>query len=36
MTAAPETLAAFRSAIGDIPCHEDPKLVEARSRDYYW
>lgn len=36
MTATPETLAAFRAAIGDIPCYDDPKLLDAKSKDYYW
>ena len=36
MTLAPETLANFRADIGDIPCHDDPKYVGLKSRDYYW
>lgn len=30
------TLAAFRSEIGDIPCFDDAKYVAAKSKDYYW
>ncbi len=29
-------LAAFREDIGTIPCHDDAKLLQAKSRDYYW
>lgn len=36
MTATAETLAAFRAEIGDIPCYDDPKLLDAKSKDYYW
>lgn len=36
MPASPETLAAFRAAIGDITFHDDTKLLQAKSRDYYW
>ena len=36
MPATPEALAAFRAAIGDIPAQDDPRLLQARSRDYYW
>ena len=36
MTVSAEKLAAFRAVIGDTPCHEDAKLLEAKSRDYYW
>ncbi len=36
MTASVETLTAFRAAIGDIPCSDDAKLLEAKSKDYYW
>ncbi len=36
MTASAETLAAFRAEIGDIPCHDDPKYVGLKSRDYFW
>ncbi|MCY3874366.1 MAG: FAD-binding oxidoreductase [Rhodobacteraceae bacterium] len=28
--------AGFRSELGGIRCHDDPKFLEARSRDYYW
>ena len=31
-----QTLAAFRADIGDIPCHDDPKYVGLKSKDYYW
>lgn len=36
MPVSPETLAAFRAAIGDIPAYDDAKLLQAKSRDYYW
>ena len=36
MPVAPETLAAFRAALGDIPVYDDAKLLQAKSRDYYW
>lgn len=36
MTATAETLAAFRALIGEIPCVDDAKVLEAKSRDYYW
>ena len=36
MTVCAEKLSAFRAAIGDIPCHDDAKLLEAKSKDYYW
>ena len=36
MPASAETLAAFRAAIGDIPSYQDEKLLQAKSRDYYW
>ena len=36
MTVSPATLAAFRAEIGDITCHDDPKYVGLKSRDYYW
>ena len=36
MTVYAEKLSAFRAAIGDIPCHDDAKLLEAKSKDYYW
>ena len=36
MSASPETLAAFRAAIGDIPVYDDPRLLQAKSRDFYW
>lgn len=36
MTVTPETLAAFRADLGAIRCYDDPKQLEARSKDYYW
>ena len=36
MTATPETLAAFRTDIGEIPCYDDAKFVSAKSKDYHW
>ena len=36
MTTTPETLAAFRAEIGEIPCYDDAKFVAAKSKDYYW
>ena len=36
MTATAQSLAAFRAAIGDIPCSNDPKTLDAKSKDYYW
>jgi len=36
MTVSAEKLAAFRAAIGDIPCFDDAKLLDAKSKDYYW
>jgi FAD/FMN-containing dehydrogenase len=36
MTVTAEKLSAFRAAIGDIPCHDDAKLLDAKSKDYYW
>ena len=36
MTVTAEKLAAFRAEIGDIPCYDDPKLLDAKSKDYYW
>ena len=36
MPVTPRSLADFRAAIGDIPAHDDDKLLQARSRDYYW
>jgi len=36
MAVTPEKLAAFRADIGDIPCHDDPRLLDAKSKDYYW
>jgi FAD/FMN-containing dehydrogenase len=29
-------IAAFRSAIGDIKCEDNPTLVKQKSRDFYW
>lgn len=31
-----ETLLVFRDAIGDIPVYDDDRLLQAKSRDYYW
>lgn len=36
MTVPAATLAAFRADLGAIRIHDDPKQVEARSKDYYW
>ena len=36
MTVSPETLAAFRADLGAIRVYDDPKQLEARSKDYYW
>lgn len=36
MTVSPETLAAFRLELEGIAQVDDPKYVEARSKDYYW
>jgi len=36
MTVSPETLAAFRADLEGVRIYDDPKQVEARSRDYYW
>lgn len=36
MTVSAKTLATFRADIGDIPCHDDPKYVGLKSRDYFW
>lgn len=36
MTATAKALDAFRAEIGDIPCFDDPKLLDAKSKDYYW
>lgn len=36
MTVSAEKLAAFRAAIGDIPCQDDARLLDAKSKDYYW
>lgn len=36
MTVPHETLAAFRADLDGLRCYDDPKQVEARSRDYYW
>ena len=36
MTATAEQLAAFRADIGSVACIDDAKLVQAKSRDYYW
>ena len=29
-------IAAFREAIGPIPCEDNPILVRQKSRDFYW
>ena len=29
-------IAAFRAAIGDIKCEDNPTLVKQKSRDFYW
>lgn len=31
-----DILAAFRADIGDITCHDDAKLLAAKSKDYFW
>lgn len=36
MTTTPEALAAFRADLGGIAQHDDPRLLAARSKDYYW
>ena len=36
MSVSAETLAAFCAEIGDIPHSADTKLVEAKSKDYFW
>ena len=36
MAVSSDTIAQFRSLIGDTPYYDDPKLVQAKSRDYYW
>lgn len=36
MAVSSEKIAQFRSLIGDTPYYDDPKLVQAKSRDYYW
>ena len=36
MKATTEQLTAFRAEIGTIPCLDDPRLLQAKSRDYYW
>jgi FAD/FMN-containing dehydrogenase len=36
MPVSAQTLAAFRAEIGDIPCHDDGKYLELKSRDYFW
>jgi len=30
------SLAAFRTAIGDIPVQDHPRIVQQKSRDHYW
>ncbi len=36
MTATAETLSAFRADLGGIRCYDDPRQLQARSKDYYW
>jgi FAD/FMN-containing dehydrogenase len=36
MTVSLETLAAFRADLAGIRAYDDPKQLEARSKDYYW
>ena len=36
MTVPMEKLTAFRAMIGEVPMNDDPKYVQAKSRDYYW
>ncbi|HVG49117.1 MAG TPA: FAD-binding oxidoreductase, partial [Rubellimicrobium sp.] len=36
MTVTPEAMAAFRAELDGIVQHDDPKYLEARSKDYYW
>lgn len=36
MTVPMEQLTAFRAMIGEVPVMDDPKYVQAKSRDYYW
>lgn len=36
MPVPPEKLATFRALIGEVPVNDDPKYVQAKSRDYYW
>jgi len=36
MIATAQTLADFRALIGDIPCIDDSKVLESKSKDYYW
>jgi FAD/FMN-containing dehydrogenase len=36
MTVPMEKLTAFRAMIGEVPVMDDPKYVQAKSRDYYW
>ena len=36
MTVSAEKIAAFRALIGETACHEDAKLLAAKSKDYYW
>ncbi|MFN3846330.1 MAG: FAD-binding oxidoreductase [Paracoccaceae bacterium] len=36
MTVRSEKLTAFKTAIGDITHSDDVKLLEAKSKDYYW
>jgi FAD/FMN-containing dehydrogenase len=36
MTVSQDTLSEFKNAIRDMASYDDPKLLEAKSRDYYW
>lgn len=36
MAVSQELLAEFKETIGSVPCFDDPKMLLAKSRDYYW
>lgn len=36
MTVTAEKLAKFKAEIGDISCYDDLRLLDAKSKDYYW
>ncbi|MDO8882265.1 FAD-binding oxidoreductase [Pseudotabrizicola sp.] len=36
MSVSAEKLAAFKAAIGEVPCSDEARLLEAKSKDYYW